>query len=114
MPGIDFMNGNDVRVVIIKSGQPFLFLFLRPLAFGRRDIVIGFGRSSFEGAWRIHRGERNGTTVLWRFFHTRPHFRRDCPEMMTRDVFSDLFEIFPDVGKQTFWRGMLTLDSFED
>src|SRR5437016_14059554 len=101
MPGIDFMNGNDVRVVIIKSGQPFLFLFLRPLAFGRRDIVIGWGRSSFEGAWRIHRGERTGRSVLWRLFQTRPHFRRYWYEMMTHDAFSDLFEVFPDSGKQS-------------
>src|SRR6266567_3814624 len=34
--------------------------------------------------------------------------------MMTHDVFSDLLEIFSDVGKQTFWRGMLALDLLED
>src|ERR1700730_13937970 len=114
MPGINFMSGNDVGGVIIERGQPFLFLFLWPVALRWRDIIIGFGRSFFERARRVHGGERRGATVLRRLGHARSHFRRDRHKMVSCDEFSDFLEVFPDIGKQVLRGWMLALNLFED
>src|SRR6266446_4772400 len=114
MPGINFMNRNDVGGVIIERGQPFLFLFFWPVALRWRDIIIGFGRFFFERARRVHGGERGGATVLRRLGHARSHFRRDRHQMMSGDEFSDFLEVFPDVRKQVLRGWMLALNLFED
>src|SRR5438876_11617084 len=97
MPVINFMNRNDVGGVIIESGQPFVFLFLWPVALRWRDIIIGFGRSFFERARRVHGGERRGATVLRRLGHARSHFRRDRNKMVSRDELLDWLVVFPDI-----------------
>src|SRR5207302_9738448 len=100
-------------VLLVESGQPFLFLFLWPVVLCRRDIIIGFGRSLFEWTRRVHGGERRGATVLRRLGHARSHFRRDRHKMVSCDEISNLFEVFPDIRKQVLRGWMLALNLFE-
>ena len=109
MSGINFVDGNNVGSVKVESGQPFVFLLRRPVVFGRRDIIVGFGRALLEGARRVHRREGGRAAVLRRFFHARSHVGWDRDQLPGDDKLSNLFEIFPDIAKQTFRRWVFAL-----
>ena len=50
MARIDFVDGDDVRGVVVEGGQPLLLLPGRPVGFDGRDVVVGLSRLSRNNA----------------------------------------------------------------
>ena len=111
VPGISFVNRDDIGGVIIKGGEPFLLLFLR-LCWCH--VIVGFGRAFFEGARCVHRSKRGGATVLRCLLDLGADFRGNRHEVMTGNVFSNLLQVFRDVAKEVLRCGMFALDLLEN
>src|SRR6266571_4014331 len=63
MAGVNFVNRDEVGGVIVKRGQPLFFLFVRPVGFGRGDVVVGLRCAFLEWSGRVHRCEGGGATI---------------------------------------------------
>jgi len=74
MPGVSFMNGDNIGRVIIEGGEPLFLLLGCPLALRRGDVIVRFGRAFLEGVRRVGGGERGGAAILRRFFDADPDF----------------------------------------
>src|SRR6266496_3979907 len=114
MAGISFMNRNDVGSVVVEGGEPFLFLFLRPIVLRRRDVVIGLGSPLLEWTRRIHRCKGRGAQILRRLFDLCANLRGDADQMTVQNVLADLVQVFGDIGKEFVRRRMFALVLFEN
>src|SRR5215472_5805914 len=94
MSGINFMNRDNVGGVIIERGEPFLLFVLRPIFFGRCDVVIRIGGAFLEWTWSIHRGEGSGAQILRGFFYFGANFRWNTDQSTGDNVFAKLIQVF--------------------
>jgi hypothetical protein len=108
------MNRDNVRGVIIKGGEPFLLLFLRPVVLRGSDIIICLRRALLEWTWRIHRGKGRRTEILRGLFDLGANVRWDGDQMMARDVFPYFVQVFGYIGDEILGRRMLALDLLEN
>src|SRR5204863_6831968 len=53
MTRISFVNRDDIGGVIIEGGEPFFFLFFRPVVLRGRDVVIRLVGAFLEGTGRV-------------------------------------------------------------
>ena len=113
MTGISFMNRNDVGGVIVEGGEPFLFLFLRPLVLRRRDVVIGLGSPLLEWTRRIHRCKGRGAQILRRLFDLCANLRGDADQMTVQNVLADFVQVFANIRDEFVRRRMFALDLLE-
>ena len=84
------MNRGNVCGVIIKRGEPFFFLFLRPVVLRGSDVIIGFGGTLLERSRRVHRCEGRSAQILRGLFHFGSNVRGDADQMVAQDILANL------------------------
>ena len=114
MAGVGFVDRRNVRGVIIEGGEPFLFLFLRPIVFRRSDVIIRLVGSFLEWARCVHRGKRGGPQILRRLFDLRADVRWDADQVTVQNVLPNIVQVFGGIGNEFFRRWMFALDLLED
>ena len=108
------MKRDNIRGVIVESGEPFLLLFLRPVVLGGRDVIIRLGRALLERTGCVHRCKRGGAQILRGLFHLGANVRWNADQMTARNVFPNFVQVFGYIGDEILRRGMLTLNLFKD